>query len=150
MSLYCELKYFIFHFLASSPVFSSLLLDKSVEAEGFEEGSREQDLSKQSDSTILLPQNPLSEIVLEDDESFTGDVLQEILKYIYTGQADLEGRVTKLLLAAHKYELPDLKRICEGNILRDMNTTNAVDMYDIGHRVSSDKIIQRAFSIMKG
>ena len=42
------------------------------------------------------------------------DTLQEMLKYIYAGTIDkLSTRSGRLLEAAEKYQLPELKRICE-------------------------------------
>ena len=76
----------VISYIARSPLFNALFIQQTMDSH----------------------QN---EIKIEDLDI---DTLQEMLKYIYAGTIDkLSTRSGRLLEAAEKYQLPELKRICE-------------------------------------
>lgn len=84
------------------------------------------------------------------DSSLNAEVTEELLRHIYTGKVESLGKIAdKLILAAHIYELPELKKICEKLLFSNIQTANAIQMYDIGVEVGSHKISKRAFAVMK-
>lgn len=82
------------------------------------------------------------------------DCLEEFLRYIYTGSVDSgkmkDGHIAdRLVLLADKYNLLELKRYCEGVLLQELTADNAVEMYLLGTRVSSERITRKSLIVMK-
>jgi len=58
-----------------------------------------------------------------------GDTVHDMIVYIYSGKvAELEGKATGLLSAAEKYDLKELKQMCEGSLSENINTDNVLDL----------------------
>ena len=56
-------------------------------------------------------------------------VFQEMLRYIYTGKVDNSDTMApELMAAAEKYQLEQLKNICEGTLADGLSVDNAVDL----------------------
>lgn len=57
------------------------------------------------------------------------DVMQEVLRYIYTGKVSgNESMAVELLVAAEKYALTELKTICEKTLIDKLKFDNAFDL----------------------
>jgi speckle-type POZ protein len=52
-------------------------------------------------------------------------VFAEMLRFMYTGFCNLENWVEELYAAAYKYDIRDLKEMCEENMLNNLNVDNA-------------------------
>lgn len=53
-------------------------------------------------------------------------VFKELLRYIYVGQVEhLDEMAEKLLIAAEKYKVEGLKKLCEEQLCKNLNTHNA-------------------------
>jgi hypothetical protein len=114
-------------FIASSPVFSSILYNKSIQGEG------------RNGTTVL-----------DIDDGVEAKTVEEMLRYIYTGSIGSLGEsADKLILLAYKYVLPDLKRLCEAAILSRVTGKNAMEVYRLGKEVMSARLTSKAFGIMK-
>jgi hypothetical protein len=63
-------------------------------------------------------------------DSVRSNVLKEVVKYMYTGNADTtDSEKTKEILdAAEYFGIPGLKLMCEGQLLKDLNDENVLDM----------------------
>ena len=63
----------------------------------------------------------------------SADILEEILHFIYSGEVrDLNKQRTKhLLIAAEKYNLVDLKLLCEESLCINMTVENVLDLIEI-------------------
>lgn len=73
------------------------------------------------------------------------DSLEEMLKFIYTGKVtNLEKLADNLLAAADKYDLPNLKQMCEEQLCDDLSITNAVEYLILADLHSSAKLKKRA------
>jgi hypothetical protein len=52
-----------------------------------------------------------------------------MLRYIYTGKVDKSDTMApELMAAAEKYQLEQLKNICEGTLIDGLSVDNAVDL----------------------
>ena len=53
--------------------------------------------------------------------NLTFDLLNQVLQFIYTGKVEFGSSVdTKLITAAHIYEIPELKKICEEFLIKNI------------------------------
>ena len=71
--------------------------------------------------------SPIEKEVQIDDVE--GEVVNKMLEYIYTGRldGDISTVVHRLLFAADKYDLPELKFLCKERLLNDLTSDNAWD-----------------------
>ena len=64
-----------------------------------------------------------------DIQDTDADTLREMLVYIYSNRVrNLEGKAAKLLVAAEKYNLRELKQICEDKLCLSLNEDNMLDL----------------------
>jgi hypothetical protein len=89
-------------------------------------------------------------LIIHLDGNLTREVVTELLRYIYTGRANsVDKYASKLIIVADKYGLPELKRLCEKILFTKVKPTNAIEIYSLGHEVSSSVLTQKAFAVMK-
>ncbi|CAL8072258.1 unnamed protein product [Orchesella dallaii] len=125
----------------SSPAFSEILENTTVFY------TSNQTSTSANCQLVHLPR------ILIEPQDIGLDCIHELLRYIYTGMVDNskmnDGLANRLIIAADKYGLPELKRLCENIILQGLKAENAIELYLLGNRVSSARIIRKALSIMK-
>jgi len=125
----------------SSPAFSEILENTTVFY-----------TSNQTASTANCQLVHLPRILIEPQDIGL-DCINELLRYIYTGMVDNskmnDGLANRLIIAADKYGLPELKRLCENIVLQGLKAENAIELYLLGNRVSSARITRKALSVMK-
>jgi hypothetical protein len=126
-----------------------MLLDNSTDDLLFDDNNDMIQQLTRNESVFVDPSTHKSITEINLDNSTSPEVVQELLQYIYTGKVSLEKMTDKLILAAHKYEFPELKKMCEKSLYPKIKMENAIQMYSIGHEVGSHKIVRRAFAIMK-
>ena len=84
-----------------------------------------------------------------DIQDFTADIVKEMLLYIYTGKAgDLEENAAGLLAAAEKYDLQELKRMCEESLCSTMTTDNVLDMLVLADHNNADLVRTAALKLI--
>ncbi|XP_064456930.1 speckle-type POZ protein-like [Ornithodoros turicata] len=67
------------------------------------------------------------------------DTFRELLRFIYTGSApNLDKNADKLLIAADKYLLNDLKKMCECSLYNQLSTENCLDTLLLAHYYACD------------
>ncbi|XP_044010271.1 speckle-type POZ protein-like [Aphidius gifuensis] len=72
--------------------------------------------------------NETNEVVIEDIDE---DVFEEFLHYIYTGETSNVAKMPmKLLVAADKYQVACLKKICEESICETINLDNVASVLE--------------------
>ena len=73
-----------------------------------------------------MKENRVSEIDITD---FDGNVIASMLKFMYSGKVeDLDNQAKELLVAADKYNVAALKKLCERALAKTVKTENAVDL----------------------
>ena len=73
--------------------------------------------------------NSSVEIVDLDSET-----VQDMITYIYSGKVgELDGKAKELLSAAEKYDLTDLKQLCEDSLGNNISKDNALGKIKIHH-----------------
>ena len=74
-------------------------------------------------------------------DDISQDVFVQLLKYIYTGTADVSKYATELFLAAEKYLIDDLKEECKEIINNHISIDNCIKILVLADRVK-DSLIQ--------
>lgn len=79
-----------------------------------------------------------------------GDVLEQMIRFMYTGKVDkLDVLAGRLLTAADKYALEDLKQLCDRAIFENLSLTNVVSSLIIADRHNSVILKEQAIDFMK-
>ena len=79
-------------------------------------------------------------VVIED---MTADAVSDLLTFIYTDTApniSESSRAEELLAAAEKYNIPRLKAICEAELAKCIDITNAIDMLIMSETHRADQL----------
>lgn len=90
-----------------------------------------------------MQENRLGQLTITDSSiSAIGDFLH----FLYTGVVKDYINGTELFTLACKYDVPDLKEICENIILENLDGTNAMEVFNLGHLHCCGKLKQAAFT----
>jgi hypothetical protein len=77
------------------------------------------------------------------------NVFEHLLRYIYTGDADLDNvNVARLLTASDKYGMDSLKEECALRLSQDLNVENAVRNLVLAHFHNSPTLHQSTLDFM--
>jgi BTB/POZ domain len=80
---------------------------------------------------------------------FTADVVEGMLKFMYTGEVKDEKYAMDLFAIAAKYEVKNLKRVTKALILRNLDDSNALEVYGLGYLHKSDVLKRRGFATIQ-
>ena len=84
-----------------------------------------------------------------DIQDFTANIVKEMLLCIYTGKVtDMEEHAAGLLAAAEKYDLQELKRMCEESLCSTMTTDNVLDMLVLADHNNADLVRTAALKLI--
>jgi len=102
--------------------------------------------------TILTSRSPVMKTMLESNmkEKITGDieiknmdheVLEDLLKYIYSGFApNIEEHAVELFAAADQYQIEKLKELCELKLCSRLDIANCIELLILGDLHSAPKL----------
>ena len=127
---------------------SGLFSDFLIKVESKEFRVHKNILAIQSSVFLAMFENGMSEsqtnqMTIND---FGADTVYELLNYFYTGQILDDNNAVETYTIAVKYDVEDLKLICEEIILLNLNKSNAYEIFTLGHSHSSEKLKQEAFN----
>ena len=75
-----------------------------------------------------------------DIPDFDSKTMKEVLRFIYRNNVEeLKEKATKLIFAAEKYELEELKQMCVASMIASLTTENVLQKLLIADRVSQGK-----------
>ncbi|XP_061388000.1 protein roadkill-like [Musca vetustissima] len=80
-------------------------------------------------------------ITIDDMDS---DVLKELLNYIYTDEEIPKEMAADLFVAANKYALSALQKMCEDFLIEAMSADTVVDILLLGDRHASERLKSKA------
>jgi len=70
--------------------------------------------------------------------------VEEFLRYVYTGELnEMEKNASGLYVIADKYDIQDLKMMCENFIMRSISIPNIFSIYDLGKLLNSEGILRK-------
>lgn len=96
-----------------------------------------------------MKESKSNEVVISD---ISYDTFEEMLFFIYSGKvtSDFPTLVMDLFAASHKYQVEDLKKLCETEISENLSEENARDVLVFADIYDCDKnLIKEAFSLYK-
>ena len=87
-------------------------------------------------------------------DDLDGEILCHLLNYIYTARANLTNDteptiVKQLMMAADKYAIKSLKKICEKSLGKQLNVDNVVDLLLCADACSARILKENAVKFMK-
>eukprot|EP00731_Ephydatia_muelleri_P004136 Em0002g312a len=75
-------------------------------------------------------------------------IVQEMLSYMYTGTAPKVEKMAALLQAADKYDLKQLKAICEKELISQLSEENVSATFKLAHRYSATQLKAKCTGFM--
>lgn len=84
-----------------------------------------------------------NQVIIPD---FSADAFEEFLKFLYTARIPDECNAMELFAIASKYDVSQLKKICQEYVLKNLNESNALDVLNLGNLYCSEEMIQNAFN----
>ncbi|XP_073841542.1 speckle-type POZ protein-like [Musca autumnalis] len=77
-------------------------------------------------------------------DDMDAEVIEEMLKFLYTGGAISGKLVEELFIAANKYSILDLQTMCENILINTMKVATVVDILLLADRHSNDRLKTKA------
>jgi hypothetical protein len=74
---------------------------------------------------VGLRESATAELRITD---FDVPVVQDFVRFLYTGNCDATPHAEQLLALAHRYQMPDLQRLCEYSLQSGLTPANALDV----------------------
>lgn len=90
-----------------------------------------------------LEENRSGQLTITD---FSISAIEDFLQFLYTGVVKDYINGTELFTLACKYDVPDLKEICENIILENVDDSNAMEILNLGHLYCSKNLKRAAFT----
>lgn len=89
----------------------------------------------------LLAESKKREVKIYDVD---GRTMTEVFRYIYIGEIqDIQTLAPKLMYAAEKYNLTNLKKICSATMLEDLTIENVIDYFELAENLNAKKLLNR-------
>lgn len=73
---------------------------------------------------------------------------ESFLDYFYTGKVDSSVNAVEMFELASEFDVLEPKKICKTLIMAKLNESNAVEVFNLGHRYSSEEMKQKSFEII--
>ncbi|KAH7443502.1 hypothetical protein KP509_02G037300 [Ceratopteris richardii] len=73
--------------------------------------------------------------------------LKRLVEFIYSGQLTpeaLKDHSKSLIVAADKYDVPQLMEVCEAYLVKTLNTENVLGILELSARLSSPAVLENA------
>ena len=109
---------------------------------------------------VLLAQSSVFAIMFNDDDGegikllekikiMSDDTFEDFLRYFYFGTIRSEDNAMELFGLAAEFDVVTLKFACEEIILRDLNSLNSLEVFNLGHLHGSEDLKKAAFALIK-
>lgn len=99
------------------------------------------------DKMLISQFSEMKQAVIED---VNGDTLKEMLRFIYTGKVEnLENVAFQLLYAAWKYNLPELKSICDDYFIGKISTESVCELFLEAVIYSEENLMKKCIEFIK-
>jgi len=94
-----------------------------------------------------LMENKTSKVVIEDLDENT---VSEMINYIYSGNLEMnfDDQAIELFTAADKYDLKDLKEMCESHIREEISIANVCDILILAYLHNSKSLLDVSFQFI--
>ena len=95
-----------------------------------------------------MKEKQTKEIFIKD---FNSKTVAEMLYFMYTGDIsldDTEDMLSDLLRVADKYQLDDLKEMCEEKLVSNLSVENSIDSLVLGDSLNASKLKKMALDLV--
>ncbi|CAM6108163.1 unnamed protein product [Calypogeia fissa] len=84
-------------------------------------------------------------------EDISAPVLRSLINYLYTAEINFTDEVTaaELFKVAHKYDIPELQFVCEGEIFNSVSEDNLSEMLRISHLYDMKRVRAKCVRVLK-
>jgi speckle-type POZ protein len=97
--------------------------------------------------TTDMMEGKTKKLTLNDIDSAT---MLEIMRYIYTGKVqNLDKLASQILVAADKYDLKKLKKLCEYELFNQLTKDNVFELLILADRYDIQKLEENCLDILK-
>lgn len=79
-------------------------------------------------------------------DEYSSETVTEFLRYMYTGEIPGEKNCLELFSLATKYDVSELRRSSEQMLMENLDESNALELFDLGHRHGSQQLKALAFN----
>ena len=90
-----------------------------------------------------MQERHLNQMTIED---FSADAVENFLSFLYTEAILDDGNAIELFKLASKYEIPRLEQISKRIILKNLDSSNALNVLFLGNLFSCHEMIRKAFN----
>ena len=91
---------------------------------------------------IEMTEKRTSELVIKD---FSLGAVKDFLNFLYTGVVRNNENAMEMFVLASTYDVQPLLTICKEIILNDLDVSNALEIFNLGHLYSCDDLKRAAF-----
>jgi speckle-type POZ protein len=89
-----------------------------------------------------------SGVIVVDD--IDGETMREMLRFIYTGTVEnFETIALKLIYAAEKYDLPDLKSMCDTKLTKQISQENVLEYLKLAEKSDLNELFFRSMDFIQ-
>lgn len=75
----------------------------------------------------------------------SNEAFADFLQFVYTGEAkNPEKHAREILVVADRYEIDDLKAICEMHLLAGLTNDDAINIFEIAHKSRCSMDLKKA------
>jgi speckle-type POZ protein len=97
--------------------------------------------------TTDMMEKDLNKIEVDDIDSAT---MHELLRYIYTHKVkNIDQLAAKLLYAAEKYDLPELKSFCAAQMIKQLSSENVFESLVLADRLNEHKMLRKCMEYIR-
>jgi speckle-type POZ protein len=105
---------------------------------------------------ILATRSPVFKAMVEKKsgvivaEDIDGETMLEMLRFIYTGTVEnFETIALNLIYAAEKYELPDLKSMCDTKLLEQISEETVLEYIELTEKFGLKELLFRSMDYIQ-
>ncbi len=81
-------------------------------------------------------------------KDISAETMEALLKYLYTDFVAEQAITVDLMIAADKYQIARLCKICENRLLKHLNTDNVIEILVAAYLVDSDKMLKAVMKFL--
>lgn len=82
-------------------------------------------------------------------ENLSTQAVEEVLRFIYTRKTPEEANMIDVFTLASKWRISDLKSFSEEKLMRKLDQSNALKVFELAHRFGSERLKNSAFEEIK-
>lgn len=104
---------------------------------------------KSSVFKAMLPYEPAEAGQASNDvKSYSETAIESFLSFFYTGRIEHGVNLSEMFKLASDFDVPELKATCARISLKNLSESNALEVFNLGHKQAMDDMIHPAFEVI--